>query len=134
MLPSLTTQLLLMEFHNRLTVLRKERGLTQKALSEKTELHITQIQRYESGSTQPALDVIRKLAIALSVTADMLVFDKNERGPGDDLRLQFEAVSQFDEEDKLVAQDVLEGLILKHQAKQSMQRSTATKAKNIKHG
>jgi len=126
-LPSQTTQFLLMEFHERLAALRKERGLTQKALSEKTGLHITQIQRYEGGSTQPALDVIRKLAIALSATADMLVFDKNERDPSNGLRLQFEAINQFDEEDKLVAQDVLEGLILKHQAKQSMQRTSANK-------
>lgn len=127
MLPSLTTRFLLMEFNERLAALRKERGLTQKALSEKTELHITQLQRYENGSTQPALDVIRKLAIALSVTADMLVFDQDERGPGKDLRLQFEAINQFDDENKLVAQDVLEGLILKHQAKQSVQRQQAAK-------
>lgn len=123
-----------MEFHERLATLRKERNLTQKSLSEKTGLHITQIQRYESGSTQPALDVIRKLAIALSVTADMLVFDKTERGPNDDLLLQFEAINQFDEEDKLVAQDVLEGLILKHQAKQSVKRTFASKGKKAQHG
>ncbi len=120
-----TTQFLLMDFHKRLATLRKEHGLTQKALSDQTGLHITQIQRYESGSTQPALDVIRKLSIALSVTADVLVFDKDERGPDDDLRLQFEAVSQFDDNDKIVAKEVLEGLILKHQAKQSMQRTAA---------
>jgi len=55
-------------------------------------IHVTQLSRYESGSSQPTLDVIRKIAVALSVSADELIFDENERGPQDDLRLQFEAV------------------------------------------
>ena len=38
------------------------------------------------------------------------------------LRLQFQAISEFDEEDKRLARGLLEGLILKHQAKQSIQR------------
>ena len=33
---------------------------------------------------------IRKLAIALSVSADMLLFEKDERGSDEDLKLQFE--------------------------------------------
>ena len=54
---------------------------------------------------------------ALSVSADELIFDENERGPQDDLRLQFEAVSKFTAEEKKVIKSVLEGLILKHEAK-----------------
>lgn len=61
--------------------------------------------------------MIRKLAVALSVSADELIFDENERGPQDDLRLQFEAVSKFTAEEKKVIKSVLEGLILKHEAK-----------------
>lgn len=52
----------------------------------------------------------------------MLIFDEGERGPDDSLRFQFETVSKFEEEDKKVAQAVLEGLILKYQAKQSQLR------------
>jgi len=86
---------------------------------------ITQINRYESGDSQPTLDVIRRLAIALTVSADKQIFGKDERGPDEDLRLQFEAISQFDEEDKELARGLLEGLILKHQAKQSVARQAA---------
>lgn len=46
-------------------------------------------------------------------------------GPDADLRLQFEALGQFDAEDKNLALGVLEGLILKHQAKQSQLRQAA---------
>jgi len=63
--------------------------------------------------------VFKKLAIALGVTTDTLVFDEGERGPSDDLKLQFEALSQFDEEDRKIAKAVLESLILKHNAKRA---------------
>lgn len=106
-----------MDFPERLAALRKKKGLTQKALAEAVGIHLTQLSRYESGSSQPTLEVIRKLAVALSVSADELIFDEKERGPGDDLRLQFEAVSKFSAEEKRVIKSVLEGLILKHEAK-----------------
>lgn len=117
MLLSQPTEWLIMEFSERLAALRKERGLTQKALAEQVRVHITQIQRYENGSIQPTLDVLRRLAIALSVSADLLVFDKDERGPDADLKLEFEALSQFDPEEKAIAKKVLQGLIIQHQAK-----------------
>ena len=96
----------------------KERNLTQKALAGQVGVHITQIQRYESGAIQPTLDVIRRLAVALSVSADLLVFDKAERGPDEELRLQFEAISRMPPEEKMIIKALLEGMILKHQTKQ----------------
>jgi transcriptional regulator with XRE-family HTH domain len=104
-------------FPARLAALRKKKGMTQQALAEAINIHVTQLSRYESGASQPTLDVIRKIAIALSVSADELIFDESERGPADDLRLQFEAVSKFPAEEKKVIKAVLEGLILKHEAK-----------------
>jgi transcriptional regulator with XRE-family HTH domain len=80
-------------------------------------VHVIQIHRYESGSSQPSLEVIKRLAVALSVTTDALLFDDDERGPGQDLRLQFEAIAQFDSEARKVAKTVLDGLILQYQAR-----------------
>jgi transcriptional regulator with XRE-family HTH domain len=117
-----------MDFAQRLAAFRKERGLTQQALADRVGVHLTQINRYETGDSQPTLDVIRRLAIALTVSADELIFGKDERGPDEDLRLQFEAISQFDAEDKELARGLLEGLILKHQAKQSVARAAARAA------
>ncbi len=108
--------LITMEFPERLAALRKGKSLTQQTLAEKVGVHLTQIQRYESGAVQPTLDVLRRLAIALSVSADMLIFDKDERGPDDDLRLQFEAISRMSKEEKRVIKAVLDGMILKHEA------------------
>jgi len=106
-----------MDFGERLAALRKEKGLTQQALAELINLHVIQVRRYESGASQPTLDVIRRLAIALQVSADVLIFGADERGPDGDLHLQFDAISKFAPEEKQVIKALLEGMILKHEAK-----------------
>jgi hypothetical protein len=78
---------------------------------------LIQIHRYESAGAQPTLDVIRRLALALIVSTEELIFGADARGPDDDFRLQFEALADFDPEEKKVAKAVLDSLILKHQAR-----------------
>jgi transcriptional regulator with XRE-family HTH domain len=114
-----------LDFHARLVSLRKERGLTQQALAELVEMHISQIRRYESGQSQPTLDAIRKLARALSVSADMLLFAQDERGPDDDLKLQFEAASRLNPEEKNVIRSVIESIVLRNTVKAAERRFTA---------
>ena len=82
-------------------------------------MHVNQIKRYEAGTAQPTLDTLAKLARELHTTLDDLVFGEEERGPSEDLKLQFEALSQFDEEERKVAKAVLESLILKHNARRA---------------
>jgi transcriptional regulator with XRE-family HTH domain len=104
-----------MEFRERLASLRKARGLTQIALADAVGLAVLQIRRYEGGSAQPPFEVIRRLAIALGVSADALVFDKDERGPDETLRYQFETVSRMPEQQRLAVRELLDALILKNQ-------------------
>lgn len=106
-----------MAFPDRLAKLRKDKGLTQQVLADLVGMHVIQIHRYESGSSQPTLEAIRKMALALSVSADELVFDRDERNPDEDLRLQFEAITRFDPEERKVAKALLESLILRHEAR-----------------
>jgi transcriptional regulator with XRE-family HTH domain len=98
-------------FPQRLSVLRKERGLTQQALADLVGSGTTQIKRYEAGASQPTLDVIRKISTALQVSADMLLFAQNERGPDDDLKLQFEAALRLTAEEKNVIRSVIESIV-----------------------
>jgi transcriptional regulator with XRE-family HTH domain len=104
-------------FPEHLAQLRKEKSLTQPQLAEKIGVHVAQVRRYEAGTSQPTLDVIRSLAVALGVSADELLFAEDERGPSDDLKLQFEAVSRFDPEAKKVVQQVLASMILQQEAR-----------------
>jgi hypothetical protein len=67
--------------------------------------------------SQPNLQALRNLALALSVSTDALVFDPEERGPGDDLRLQFEATSRLDDEGKNLVKALLEAVLLRQEAR-----------------
>jgi transcriptional regulator with XRE-family HTH domain len=105
-----------MDFPKRVAQFRKDKNLTQQELADKVGVKVLQVRRYEAGTSQPTLDVIKHMAIALGVTTDALIFDSEERSPDDDLRLQFEALKGFSEDEKQVAKSVLESLILKHDA------------------
>jgi transcriptional regulator with XRE-family HTH domain len=117
MIAASPTVLLAMDFPERLATLRKDRGMTQQVLADLVGITVLQIRRYEGGASQPTLDVIRRIAIALGISADMLVFDAAERGPDDALRYQFEAVSQLLEDEQAVVKEVLESLIIKYQTR-----------------
>lgn len=121
-----------MEFPERLTALRKARGLTQQALADQVNLAVLQIRRYEGGTSQPTLDVIRRLAIALGVSADMLVFDEKERGPSDALRYQFETISRMPEHEQNMVRDLLDAVIVKNQVTGAIERVHKPAAKEIK--
>jgi len=103
MMGTLTIWSLLVSIPERLITLRRGKGLTQQAMADVVGIHVTQIKRYELGQSQPSLDVLKKIAMALNISADSLLFDDKERDPEDTLKLQFEAASKFDEEDKQIA-------------------------------
>ena len=64
-----------MSFPKQLAALRKEKGFTQQILAEQARIHVSQLKRYEKGTSQPTLEVFRKIVLALNVSADMLIFD-----------------------------------------------------------
>jgi len=106
-----------MNLATRLVVLRKEKGLTQQEMADRIGLHVNQVRRYEAGSAQPSLEALKKIAVALSVTIDFLAFGPEERGPDEELKLQFEAVSHLPAEEKRIIKALLEGMIVKHQTR-----------------
>lgn len=75
---------------------------------------------YRSSGSEPdpvIPEALKKIALALSVSADALIFDDGERGPDEALKLKFEALRQFDEDERRIAEGVLDSLISNHQAK-----------------
>ena len=111
------TDFLTMSLPARLIALRKERGLTQQQMADSIGIHVNSLKKYESGQAQPSLDVLKKIALAVNVSTDFLLFEEHERGPSDELALQFEAVSQLPDEEQRVVMEVLESLIIKYQAR-----------------
>ena len=105
-----------MSIAQRLVTLRKQKGLTQQALADALGLHITQVKRYEAGTSQPSLEALKKLAQTFRVTTDSLIFEPQELEPDEDLRLQFKAVSGMPPEEQRVVKQLLEGMIIKYEA------------------
>lgn len=70
-------------------------------------------------------DVLKKLTVALSTSADSLLFDDHERDPDDDLRLQFEAITRLTDDEKQTVRRVLEGLLIAHNVKHDATRWAA---------
>ena len=89
-----------MEFGQRLAGFRKEKRLDpaspgrthQRARDPGPPLRGRRLTTY--------LDVIRRLAVALQVSAEVLIFGADERGPDGELLLQFEAISKFASEER----------------------------------
>jgi transcriptional regulator with XRE-family HTH domain len=104
-------------FRTRLIQFRKAQNLTQQALADAIAMHVNQVKRYEAGTSQPTLDVLVRLAKVLHVSLDTLVFEESERGPSDELALQFEAVSHMSEDERYVVKALLDSMILQHEAR-----------------
>jgi transcriptional regulator with XRE-family HTH domain len=108
-----------MAFANKLTEIRKSRNLTQQELAEKVGVGISQMRRYEKGSSSPTLEVIKNLAITLGVSTDELIFDTSERVAASrildkELLRQFETVSSLTSRDIDAVKTVLESIIIKN--------------------
>ena len=65
-----------MEFKERLTKLRRMRGMSQSDLALATGLTVRSIKNYEAGDRMPKADTIYKLALGLDVDEKALVTDE----------------------------------------------------------
>jgi transcriptional regulator with XRE-family HTH domain len=120
-----------MSFGQNLAKFRKEKGLTQEDLVKLSGVAISQVRRYETNKSSPTLDVIVKLAKALGVSIDEMVFDKATGVAGNkivdrELLEQFEAISSMSQDEKYVVKKILEGVIVKHQVEKVMRPKADT--------
>ena len=116
-----------MSLNARLIALRKQRGLTQPQMADAIGLHVTSVKKYESGHGQPSLDALKKIARALHVSTDFLLFEEQERGPSQELALQFEAISQMPPDDQDAVIRLIDAMIVKHKVENAVTRTTTTK-------
>ena len=110
--------LLMMSLTHRLITLRKQLGLTQQQMADTIGIHVNSLKKYEAGQAQPSLDVLKKIALALHVSTDSLLFDEHERGPDDTLKFQFEAVTNMPPEDRQAIKTLLDSMIVKNRTRQ----------------
>jgi len=107
------------EFSDRLAELRRQRGLTQVQLAARAGIHPSGLHRYEAGTAQPTLEVIRGLCLALSVSADSLIFSDDSRTLVEDrLRSALEQAVHLSEHQQVVIAEVVDAFVAAHVAKE----------------
>lgn len=127
---SLYFELSAMSFSERVVLLRKQHNLTQQGLADATGIHVQQIKHYESGRSQPTAEMLKKLALALHVTTDFLLFEDGERDPQGDWKLLFEGLNAMTPADQAAAKSVLDAMIVRSQVTEAVERvKSATKEK-----
>ncbi len=70
-----------MSISNNLKAIRNKRGMTQGNLADKAGIELTQVSRIERGASEPKLETIKKLSIALSCSTDELIMDGEVNTP-----------------------------------------------------
>jgi transcriptional regulator with XRE-family HTH domain len=87
-------------------------------LADRAGIHPSQLHRYEAGTAQPTLDTLRRLAVALSVSTDALVFaDDVHTLVEDRLRSAFETTAYLSEHEQAVIAEVIEAFVAANVAK-----------------
>lgn len=114
-----------MPFADKFVKIRKEKGLTQQKMAKKIGVGIAQIKRYEGKKCSPTLEVIRNIAKAFGISADELIFDKDERIPtikifDRKLLEQFEIITKMNLPDQYAIKIVLEAMIVKSRLEEIM--------------
>ncbi|MBL0379309.1 MAG: helix-turn-helix transcriptional regulator [Desulfofustis sp. PB-SRB1] len=113
-----------MTIGEKLKRLRNEKGLSQLALERLSGVHCKLLSKYENGKVEPTADTLRKIAQALGVTSDYLIFDN---APLDgisqlkDLELleKFKEVENMSVENRTMIKNMIDALLIKAKWKAS---------------
>jgi len=87
-----------MKYGEKLKLLRNKRGLSQKELTDRLNLNRSTYERYETSTTQPDYDTLKKLADFFNVSTDYLL--------GHDKPVDEMSEDEIDEEIKEIMKEV----------------------------
>jgi Predicted transcriptional regulators len=105
---------------DRIKDLRKQKNMSQSELADKVGISYAQIGRYETKGAQPPAETLKKIADALRVSPDFLIYGTSDEKAKTkltdaDLINQFKAIENMDEEDKNVIKKLIDAFITKKQ-------------------
>ncbi|MGH9364867.1 MAG: helix-turn-helix domain-containing protein [Thermoanaerobaculia bacterium] len=107
------------ELGERIRNYRKQRQLSQAELGRMTGSHPRLISKYENGDAAPSVEKLRKMAEALRVPADALLYDRppdlNLNGAVNNVRLleMFRIVDRMDKKDQEAVMRLIDAMVAK---------------------
>jgi transcriptional regulator with XRE-family HTH domain len=119
-------QMALKLFARRLRALRKERGLSQGELADLSGLNLNDVSRYERGAVSPTLENFVKIAQALQVSADSLLFEHGPPTPETPRNLKLWSrlldIEHFDKADQDAVLRLIDAMIAKRKVREAVGR------------
>ena len=114
-----------MEFKDRLKEERSKKQFSQNELAGIIEVHVTNISRYERGENKPTTEVLKKLADALDVTTDFLMYGStNDLADGaisdKELLSLFKRVNSLSSDKKKMVKEFLGAFVLQTELKEKL--------------
>lgn len=73
-----------MKFNEKIRLLRREAGMTQRQVAEAIGVTYRTYQNYEAGASKPSGGVASRLAAALGVSADALLSPRDPSAPAEE--------------------------------------------------
>lgn len=103
----------MLSFGKRISILRKELGLSQTDLANQLNTSVSVVSRYELDKMTPSVDTAKKLAQLLNTSVGYLLGENEnaELFKNPDMLKRFQDISEFNEEDKKYILYTLDALI-----------------------
>ena len=108
-----------MDFGDRITLVRKQKKLSQSELGKLADVSGDIVGKYERNEMKPSIETARRLANALNVTLDYLVGDSNTVLLDKDITKRIEAIVAMDSEDKIALFKIIDAYIRDFKAKKA---------------
>ena len=106
------------KFGSNLKQFRSEKGLSQDAFATKIGVHVTNLSKYERSKSIPSLEIAEKMAAALDISIDELVYGRqNEKArtqiSDNELLKLFNKTQSLNDDQKKTVVDLLDAFLLK---------------------
>ena len=114
-----------MSFGNNLKKIRADKNISQGDLAKLINVHASHISRYERNLTSPTIEVAKKIANALEVSTDTLVYGSDEqiisnKIKDEELLQLFNKVQQLNIEDIISIKAMLNAFVFQKEIKKQL--------------
>jgi transcriptional regulator with XRE-family HTH domain len=113
-----------MNFGTNIKRVRTEKGISQEELGRRISVHPNQLSKYERDQAAPSIDVVQRMAEALEVSIDTLVFGAEQKLDASisdrELISLFNRVQLLSDRQKDTVKDFLSAFVLKQDLKEKL--------------
>jgi transcriptional regulator with XRE-family HTH domain len=113
-----------MSFGTNIKRVRTEKGISQEELGRRISVHPNQLSKYERDQAAPSIDVVQRMAEALEVSIDTLVFGAEQKLDASisdrELISLFNRVQLLSDRQKDTVKDFLSAFVLKQDLKEKL--------------